>query len=35
MINIHFYTKQNNKFTKKQTTYKIIRLLLVADAVVK
>ena len=29
-INIHFYTKQNNKFTNKQTTYKIIRLLLVA-----
>ena len=35
MINIHFYTKQNNKFTNKQTTYKIIRMLLVADAVVK
>ena len=34
MINIHFCTKQNNKFTNKQT-YKIIRMLLIADAVVK
>jgi len=35
VINIHFYTKQNDKFTNKQTTYKIIRMLLVTDAVVK
>ena len=35
MINIHFYTKQNYKFTNKQITYKIIRMLLIADAVIK